>query len=76
MHNINKFKYKNLKSLPHLNQKQHKINNKIFSSNYHTFINIINPLIKKLNKKHQQKKKTTLTLYNFNSINNKYKIPF
>ncbi|MDJ0552858.1 MAG: SDR family NAD(P)-dependent oxidoreductase [Microcoleaceae cyanobacterium MO_207.B10] len=76
VHGVGKFKYEDLESLPHLNQDRHKIDNEVFLSNYHTFVNVVNPLVEKLNKEHQSGQKITLALCGFGSISDKYKIPF
>lgn len=76
VHGVGKFKYEYLESLPHLNSDHHKIDNEVFSSNYHTFLNVVNPLVEKLNEEHQRGRKTTLALCGFGSISDKYKIPF
>ncbi|NEN90413.1 MAG: SDR family NAD(P)-dependent oxidoreductase [Okeania sp. SIO3H1] len=76
VHGVGKFKYEDLESLPHLNHDRHKIDDEVFSSNYHTFVNVVNPLVKKLNEEHQRGRKTTLALCGFGSISDRYKIPF
>ena len=76
VHGVGKFKYEDLKSLPHLNQERQKIDDEVFSSNYNTFVNVVNPLVEKLNEEHQRGQKTTLALCGFGSISDKYKIPF
>ncbi|MEC4853908.1 MAG: SDR family NAD(P)-dependent oxidoreductase, partial [Jaaginema sp. PMC 1079.18] len=76
VHGVGKFKYEDLESLPHLKRDRHQIDDEVFSSNYHTFVNVVNPLVEKLNEEHQCGRKTTLALCGFGSISDRYKIPF
>ena len=76
IHGVGKFKYENECEISALGTTEAEIDDEIFSSNYHTFVNIAEPLIKKLNQEHKQGLQTTLALCAFGSITDKYKIPF
>ena len=76
IHGVGKFKYESECEISALGTTEAEIDDEIFSSNYHTFVNIAEPLIKKLNQEHNQGLQTTLALCAFGSITDKYKIPF
>lgn len=76
IHGVGKFKYESECEIAALGTTEAEIDDEIFSSNYHTFVNIAEPLIKKLNQEHNQGSQTTLALCGFGSITDKYKIPF
>lgn len=76
VHGVGKFKYEDLEPLTHLEGDRQKVDDEIFSSNYHTFVNVVTPLVEKLNQEHKRERQTTLALCAFGSVTDKYKIPF
>ncbi len=76
VHGVGKFKYESECEIAALGTTEADVDDEIFSSNYHTFVNVVEPLTKKLSQKHQQGEQTTLALCAFGSITDKYKIPF
>ena len=76
VHGVGKFKYESDCEINTLGTTEDEIDDEIFSSNYHTFVNITEPLIAKLNREHTKGLQTTLALCAFGSITDKYKIPF
>ncbi len=76
IHGVGKFKYESECEVASLGTTEEEIDDEIFSSNYHTFVNIAEPLTEKLNQAHEQGNKTTLALCGFGSITDRYKIPF
>ena len=76
IHGVGKFKYESECEVASVGITQADIDNEVFFSNYHTFVNIAEPLIKKLNQEHKKGLQTTLALCGFGSITDKYKIPF
>ena len=76
IHGVGQFKYENECEKKSGATTEAEIDEEIFSSNYHTFINIAEPIINKIHKKHNRGSQTTLALCGFGSISDKYKIPF
>ena len=76
IHGVGKFKYESECEVASSGATGAEVDEEIFSSNYHTFVNIAEPLTTKLNQAHGQGAKTTLALCGFGSITDKYKIPF
>jgi len=76
IHGVGKFKYESECEVAALGNTAEEVDDEIFSSNYQTFVNIAEPLTKKLNQEHEQGCQTTLALCGFGSITDKYKIPF
>lgn len=76
IHGVGKFKYENECTQESRNYTHSKVDQEIFQSNYHTFVNVVKPLVEKLNREHQQGYQTRLALCGFGSITDKYKIPF
>ncbi|NES82525.1 MAG: SDR family NAD(P)-dependent oxidoreductase [Moorea sp. SIO2B7] len=76
IHGVGKFKYESEWEKKSPATTEAEIDEEVFSSNYHTFVNIAEPIIKKLNQEHKKGSKTTLALCGFGSITDKYKIPF
>ncbi|NEO69655.1 SDR family NAD(P)-dependent oxidoreductase [Moorena sp. SIO3H5] len=76
IHGVGKFKYEIETETPEADWDDKGIDDEIFSSNYHTFVNVAQPLVEKLNQEHQCNRQTTLALCGFGSVTDKYKIPF
>ncbi len=76
IHGVGKFKYESECEVASLGATGEEVDDEIFSSNYHTFVNIAEPLTEKLNQVHEKGYKTTLALCGFGSITDRYKIPF
>jgi len=74
VHGVGKFKYEELESVER--GEEDGIDDEVFSSNYQTFVNVVNPLVEKLNQEHDCDRETTLALCAFGSVTDKYKIPF
>jgi len=76
IHGVGKFKYESECDSASVGTTQDEVDDEVFSSNYHTFVNVAEPLIAKLSQEHHRGSKTSLALCAFGSITDKYKIPF
>jgi short-subunit dehydrogenase len=78
IHGVGKFKYEYEDRDQFIDGdcEQIKIDDEVYSSNYHTFVNISKPLVEKLEQENQKGHQTRLALCGFGSITDKYKIPF